>query len=284
MEMEKKEYNTLVLAGGAIRGFAHLGAVQFLQDQGILSSIKKFIGTSIGSVLGYLFAIGYTPTEIMIYLNQQSIFFEKIQKMDLVHLVNGMGAITFSVVQDLLEQMTLAKIKRFINLRELFEMFGKELILCTYNETLNQEQLLSYRTDPDLQCITAIRMSCNVPFLFEPFVYQDCSYVDGGIINNFPINRTSLEDKAIGFYFTEDRLFQPKPLDKNIVSRIFSLMTVPLYTIELLQLKKIQEENPSIIAIPIPMRMSPLSFSLTNKEKFDMFSLGYETTKNFFNL
>jgi predicted acylesterase/phospholipase RssA len=275
-------FTTLILAGGSLRGFSHLGAVQYLQDNGYFSEIKKFIGTSVGSIIGYLLAIGYSPVEIMIYLNQQQAFFEKLQKLDMVHLVNGNGALSFSIVQDFLEKMTVYKIKRYITLKELYTSFGKELILCTYNETLERQEVLSYQNHPDLPCITALRMSCNLPFLFEPFLYGDYFYLDGGIVNNFPLDLAGPDDISVGIHFVDEKPARSVTVEQNILARIYSLVRVVLVTNERLLKEKSTQTNPKISVISIPTRISIVNFSLTSKEKFDLFSIGYETARNYF--
>lgn len=276
-------YDTLVLSGGSIKGFGHLGAVQYLQDIGYLCQIRKFIGTSIGGVLCYLFCIGYSPIEIMIYLNQQSTFFENIQKVDLVNLVNGMGALPFSLIQDLLEKMTVNKIKKYITMKDILQVYGKELILLTYNETLEKEEILSSQTHPDLPCITALRMTCNLPFLFEPFIYGDYSYMDGGVLNNFPINLVDPEDFPIGIHFKgETPVRGNNNHEKNILNRILGLVRIMMRSMEENKIEKARPLNPHLTLISIPTRVGIVSFSLTSKEKFDLFSLGYEKAKGVF--
>ena len=69
-----KQYNTIVLSGGITKGFGLVGSLQYLQDNGILPHIQKFIGTSIGAIIAYLVCIGYSPIEIMIVSCQRKIF------------------------------------------------------------------------------------------------------------------------------------------------------------------------------------------------------------------
>ena len=61
------DYDTLVLPGGGIKGLILLGGVQYLIDNYYMKNIKNFVGTSIGSIIGYLLIIGYTPIEIFVY-------------------------------------------------------------------------------------------------------------------------------------------------------------------------------------------------------------------------
>lgn len=277
------EFDTLVLSGGSIRGFCHLGAIQFLHDKGYFSGIKKYIGTSIGGILGYLFSIGYSPIEIMIYLNQQNVFFENLQKIDLVNLVNGMGALQFSVIHDILEKMTVAKIKRFITLQELYDVWGKELILCAFNEREEKEEMLSFKTHPSLPCLTALRMTSNLPFLFEPFEYGDSSYIDGGVVNNFPISFLDPTDRPICIQIKDEKPLRSQPSQEtNLLTRIYSLVKILMAANAASRMDKIMENNPNLPIITISSRVTMISFSLTSKEKFDLFSSGYEAARLYF--
>src|SRR3990170_8230654 len=85
-------YNTLVLSGGSIKGCCLLGALQYFYDKGQLSNITKYVGTSIGAIICYLLAIGYTPLELIVYtctkMSFQFIF-------NIVAMTQGSGATSY---------------------------------------------------------------------------------------------------------------------------------------------------------------------------------------------
>lgn len=54
----------LVLKGGGPKGFAYIGALQVMADQGLLSELKRVAGTSAGAITAALLAVGYTPEEL----------------------------------------------------------------------------------------------------------------------------------------------------------------------------------------------------------------------------
>ena len=57
----------LVLSGGGAKGIAHIGAIKALEDNNI--PIDYITGTSMGAIVGALYAIGYTPDEMMAFIN-----------------------------------------------------------------------------------------------------------------------------------------------------------------------------------------------------------------------
>ena len=61
---KNKKYENLVFSGGGMKGLAYCGAVEVLEKFGILKNIKRYAGSSAGSIMASLLAIGYTPTEL----------------------------------------------------------------------------------------------------------------------------------------------------------------------------------------------------------------------------
>jgi hypothetical protein len=71
-----------------------------------------------------------------------------------------------------------------------------------------------------------------------------------------------------------------KTENDNLLSQFISILTIPITRIEEIQMEGCQEETIHVVSVPIPSYMS-LSLHLTNTEKFDLFSVGYETMKQF---
>lgn len=282
--MERKKYDTIVLSGGATKGFGIVGSLQYLQDIQILPTIKKFIGTSIGAIISYLVCIGYSPIEIMIISCQKKIF-EKMSQVDILNVMNGQGAVSFHIFQEILEKLTIEKVKKYVTLQDLYTKYNKELICCTYNMTLQKPEYISYKTHPDLNCITALRMSSNLPFFFEIFCYDDYKYIDGGIADNFPISQVLPEDVTLGIRTKKVLSIDPdkKEDDNNLLNQFLSMLTIPIGRIEEIQISLDINKHVDLITIPIPSYML-CSLNMSNTEQFDLFSIGYETAKKFFKI
>lgn len=179
-------YEKVILSGGGTKGLCILGALQYLQDtkQIDCSAIKLFVGTSIGSVISYFLAIGYTPIELVVYLCSHHVL-ESFTLNGFDGILKGDGIYNYSVLTKVYQEMTHEKMDFIPTLRDIKERFSKELVMCTYNFTKRKKEYISYRNYPDLSCLDAIRMSSNLPFIFSPFWYNGCEYIDGGIVENF---------------------------------------------------------------------------------------------------
>lgn len=285
--MENEEridyFNTLVLSGGSIKGIALLGALSYLQSSKLLDRITNFIGTSIGSIICYLLSIGYSPIEIMVYLCTHKVL-EKLTSLNVVSLFNGEGAMSFFSIQDSLEKMTVDKIGEFLTLGSLKEKYNKKLICVTYNYSKRKPEYLSPDTHPDIPCITAIRMSSNLPFVFERFKYMGDYYIDGGVANNFAID--ILDDginRIIGICVCTEKEYSGDGKEVSaigILSYLYSLIVIPVNMIVNYNIAKASDRC-KIISIILP-EVNLFNFSLPIPSQLDMFSNGYTCAKNFF--
>lgn len=174
------------MSGGGIYGYTMLGCLAYLYDNGMLDSIDTYIGTSMGAILGYLLAIGYTPLEITMYLHKTRVL-TSLAEFDFASMSVGSGAVDWNILQKSLEKLTLDKIGEFVNLQDLKTKYKKTLVCSTYNMDTRQMEYISPQTRPDIPALVAIRMSANVPFIFDIFKYQGYHYIDGGILDNLPI-------------------------------------------------------------------------------------------------
>lgn len=179
-------YETIILSGGGTKGFCILGSLQYLQDTKRIdcSSIKRFVGTSIGAIISFFIAIGYTPMELVVYLCSHNIL-ESLSLNGFDGVLKGDGVYQYSTLSKMYEEMIREKINFIPTLRDIKERFNKDLIMCTYNSTKKTKEYVSYRNYPDLSCLDAMRMSSNLPFIFSPFWYNSNEYIDGGIVENF---------------------------------------------------------------------------------------------------
>jgi predicted acylesterase/phospholipase RssA len=274
------DFDTLVLSGGSIHCITMLGSLQYSKDNYLLEKIKIFIGTSAGALCGYLLALGYDPIEIMVHLCTNQLL-ERMKHFNIVAMLNGSGATTFLHIQEQLEKMTINKIGRLLTLKELHTILGKTLICITHNMTTGNEEILSYETYPDMPCLIALRMTCNLPFIFEPFTYMGNLYVDGGFSNNFPIDIGDIKGEKIFGIVLHDikNNFETNP--NNIIEYIYQLLSIPV-----LQRASIKIKNASdkcTILTLIPDKTFFFNFNLDTHTKLEMFSSGYIQMKNYWN-
>jgi predicted acylesterase/phospholipase RssA len=272
-----KNYDTLVLCGGAVKGIIILGSLQYILENGYFKNINTIIGTSIGAVIGYLLTIGYTPIDIHVYICTHKNLFENLEKINFINLINGLGAISYSYVNTILEKLTIDKLGKLITLKELKDEFNKKLIAVTFNETLNKIEYISYETHPNIKCLDALRMSINIPEFFEQFIYEGNNYIDGGICDNFAIEEAEKNGNKVLGIILYKHITPCK--NENFISRLYRRINIPYYySIE----HKIFKSNEKSTIIKLDFENNILEINVDNVNKSNMFSNGYKETKTYF--
>jgi len=275
------DFDSLVISGSSIRGFLLLGAIQYAIDSNLLHKINTYVGTSAGAMICYLLAIGYTPIEIIVYICTKQVI-EKFKYFNIVGMTRGEGAISFSFIHEHLERITIEKIGRLITLKELYTIFGKKLICNTYNRTSKKEEIISCDSFPDMPCLVALRMTSNLPFLFEDFKYLGSKYIDGGVSDNFPIHIADKTGKKIlGIALYSSDIFSGKENnDESVVKDIYEILSIPMNQIVLNNIKNVSDK--CTVVLIDPKKFGSFDFSIDNRSKLDMFSCGYTQTKEYF--
>jgi predicted acylesterase/phospholipase RssA len=280
MEIQKADkiyYDTLVLSGGSSKGLITLGAIQYALDNFLLK-IDTYVGTSSGAMIGYFLAIGYTPIDIMVFICVNQLM-EKIQHFNIVSMINGNGAASFTGLHEQMEKMTLSKIGYLPTLEDIYTKFGKILVCVTHNLSTRQTEYLSYETHPHLPCLTAIRMSSNLPLVFDHYKYGGSFYIDGGISDNFAIDiGDNRGEKVLGIILeNENGNFSTEP-DISIMEYIYKLMFIPISQATEHKIKKVSDRC-TIIRLKYDS-LKFFNFNVDSSTKLSMFSAGYSQMRD----
>lgn len=156
----------LVLSGGGARGIAHLGVIKALQEMGI--GFDQIAGTSAGAIAGALLAQGYSPDESLKIVESSS-FVRHIRPA-----WNRMGLLRLDNVVDLY--------RRYIP-HDSFE--GLQIPLHVVAVDLNDGEQVVFEQG---ELIRPVLASCCLPGIFEPLLINKRQYVDGGVLNNLPVD------------------------------------------------------------------------------------------------
>jgi predicted acylesterase/phospholipase RssA len=273
----------LVISGGSIKGFGLLGAIQYIYENYSFETLETFIGTSVGSIICYLLCIGYKPLEIVHHINRTGILRKLSKEIDFTALLTSQGIMSLDPILDEIEFLTLAKHDCVFTFQSLYETLGKEFVCMTYNYTKQQSELLHYKTTPNLSCITALKMSCSIPFIFEKCVVSNYIYVDGGTIDNFQI-RTALKlnkQKIIGVVnqpTTEER----PPDSESMMSFLQRIIFTPIIETTRKTIRKYNRKkyHNRIQIVEIQLKQHFLNFGVEIADIMNMFSDGYTLCKN----
>lgn len=156
----------LALGGGAAKGFAHIGVIKALEDNGIKAQIVT--GTSAGSLVGSLYAYGYNPVQ----LQQISYQMDELSLADFTFSSNG-------VIQgNRLQQFVDARVKD----TPLQKLKLKFVAVAT---DMDSGQSIGFNNG---DTGVAVRASCSIPNVFLPVQMNGHRYVDGGLSAPVPVS------------------------------------------------------------------------------------------------
>jgi len=155
----------LVLGGGAVRGFAHIGVIKVLEAQGIVPDM--IVGTSAGSVVGALYAAGYSGFEL------QKIAFRLEEESVGDWVIPDRGFIKGEALQNFINKAV--QNKPIEKLRKPFAAVATDL--------QSGDMMVFSRGNTGM----AVRASSSVPGIFQPVTISGHDYVDGGLVSPVPI-------------------------------------------------------------------------------------------------
>jgi predicted acylesterase/phospholipase RssA len=263
-----------------VRGILILGALQYATDKFLLDHVVNFVGTSIGAMICYMMVIGYTPIETITYICKHQII-EKFYSFNIVAMMQGNGAVPFHSFQEHLEKMSYQKIGYVPTLGNIRERYGKTLVCVTHNYTDRQCEYLGPDTYPDLPCVTAIRMSANLPLVFEHFKFGNSYYIDGGVSNNFAIDYgDQIGTKVLGIVImTHAETCAPSPHELNALEFMYKLVLLPIDQASQHRIQQASDRCKIVRIASDPNKSTASSFRINTSDKLEMFSRGYQITK-----
>ena len=181
----------IVITGGDVVIMNAFGALQEAHRQGIWNyeTVESFYGTSSGSVLSLMLALGYPLETIEKYLiGRPWYILFGLQTVNYYDCIVGNGIHDSSFFYKVFIPLFQAKdIDINITFRELYELLGKELYFYTINLKTAESEELSHKTRPNMRVLDGISASGALPILCKPFKYEGTFYTDGGFYSNYPI-------------------------------------------------------------------------------------------------
>jgi NTE family protein len=268
--------NILILSGGGIKGIAHIGALKALEEKNILQNITTIAGTSIGGLIASLIVIGYTADELYSFI--QLFDLSKIKSINPSKLLTKHGLDDGSKLIFVLETMFEGKnISKHITFLELWNKTKIKLILTTACLNDKQPYYLSHITYPTMPIIFAIRMTTSLPIWFIPVEYNNKLFVDGGCIDNYPIQLFEKNlDNVIGIYLSENREYC-----ENILNTEDFLINLMQCFFEGNACNSIKGFEKYTIKLNLPP-INIIDLNINQIFKKRLFDFGYLETINFF--
>ena len=233
------------LAGGGIRGIAHVGVLKALEEKNI--KVAAIAGTSAGSIIATLYAMGYSPYYIYLLFKRYA---KEIAGINSTPIISGIRSFMINKkmerkglrsgknIEETYNCLALRKgVKKIEDIEKMPLVIpavdvsdAKEYI---FTNKIPQNSGDKYQYITDISIGKAVRASSSFPAFFCPCEFKKHKFMDGGMLDNIPVSEVKKQgaDKVIAINFKAD------DIDENS-----NIMDLAMRTIDIMG-NKISEEN-----------------------------------------
>ena len=286
--MNPYDATNLVFAGGGVRGLAYAGAIEALEEAGILENITHVAGTSVGSIAATLLSLHYHPEE----------FKDMLKQINLKNFEDGWDPLRILSSYGLYKgDVALNWIKQFISKKghhpdatfeDLHTAGCKELHIYVTDLTDETVKNLNVHTTPRVIVAEAVRASISIPLFFSCWKFTknqpDCHlYVDGGAIENYPLTSFDYNGEpnpqTLGMYFEHQHKTNTDLSYNEPLKYIRNLFETALHS----QINSLQQfPHHRIRSIPInDLGIAATNFGLNEEQKQALIDSGRRAVKHF---
>ena len=206
----KKQKIGLALSGGGALGFAHIGAIQALEEHGVKPDFIS--GSSMGAIIGAIYCAGYSPAKIMRIIQAEKLYkLDKLMSPNLNFKQKGLSS-----------HATLRATLKELIPHDCFDSLEIPFAVCVTNITSGTYEYY-YSGKGIVEYVVA---SASIPGVFDPIVIKNTTYVDGGVLNNLPAE--ILHQKGCDYIIGVDVL-PFLPVEKK------TILDITLWSIRLMQ-------------------------------------------------
>jgi predicted patatin/cPLA2 family phospholipase len=282
----KDKITCLCFSGGGAKGISYIGALEELENNNLIdfNKIDTYCGTSVGSMYSFLLNIGLTINEIKDFIIAFN-FSKLAGDVDCINFFENFGINNGDRIKFIFIKFIEIKYnKKDITFLELYEITKKKLIIIGTNLTEGKEEVFSVDLTPSFSVINAIRISISIPIIFTPFKINDNLYVDGGIVNNFPINHCP-EYKTLGLYIKNSKKRDINSIQDLITSCLSltndSISEKNIIDVNNITIKDCWNKYKKIVVKIENPKFEYTKFDLSNEHKNSLIELGIKTIKEF---
>jgi NTE family protein len=214
-------FRNLVFEGGGVKGIAYVGAMEVLEEKGILKDILRVGGTSAGAINAVLLGLNYSVAETKEILGRLNFrrFLDDTWGIvrDSHRLVNEFGWYKGEYFRDwigeIIERKTGNSESTFLEVAGLKAARGfRDLYFMGTNLSTGFGEVFSHEHTPRMCLADAVRISMSIPLFFAAKrSLRGDVYVDGGVVDNYPVKLFDRQKYVVahsrspGYYATHNQ-------------------------------------------------------------------------------
>lgn len=302
MELENK-YENILCEGGGIHGLAYAGCIQALEELQIRKGLKRFTGSSIGSLFASFLAMNVSAEKIVDVTLKLDLKKIRSQECFLKRMYNlwkhyGQYKNTYLLNTVKWAYITVG-VNPGITFQENYEKTGNELYIPGTNVNRHKVYFFSHYTHPRMTIMEAVTISMCIPMVYMPFYLNGDYWVDAGVSENYPIyifndleklkqgnvyeiDREPICEKTLGFkLLAKDETNTLDSYHGRVkVSGLVDMVMEIANTISLQA--EIGDISPSYINQTVPVRKYGNSLFELEKPRSEIIELGRQSVYEYF--
>jgi len=296
----------LVISGGGVKIIGALGAIKYLDEIKQLGSVDKFFGTSAGSILCLMLVLGFDSNEIIKFIqnfdlnkifivNTDDLFvsynvcsnskLEKVLKLFINFklgkpCLSGLGpGLSSGLTSDTIAMCSVETNYENITMSELYKLTGKTLSVTSVCLEKRAPVYITHLTFPNIPVWKAVLASCSIPLIFKPIEWENLHYVDGALVDNFPL--LVIKSEEIPFTLGIQTYVDFQTTETIDSQTEFNIYNYIINIIKIMMESKTQIKSHDVISVKIDPNILNdfLDINLSVDTKNDIINQGYTQAK-----
>jgi NTE family protein len=269
----------VTLSGGGIRGLAHIGALEVLEERGALKAVKEYIGISAGALIAFCMCVGATLSELRMMVTVLD--FGSIRHLEpdtILSFMETYGLDTGANLEKLARAVLRAKgLSPALTFAELaaarptaprLRIFATDLNTCTVAE-------LSAATAPTMQVVAALRASTCIPIYFQPVQHPATGHylVDGGVVSHSPFTFLTADeaDSTLSITFSDEH----KPVGE--IRDLKDYLVQLYYAFDFYYNKELTDKRRKQVLFIRTGRRNSLDFEMSQEQRIELMNMGRDS-------
>lgn len=269
----------LIIGSGSLNGFYYIGILKHLIENNKIQNIKNYYGCSIGSILVLLLSIGYTIEEIEeITLNID--FTKFLNEFNINFLLRYNCIYNNLKIAKYIKKLLVKKgLNEDITFEEHYNKFNIYLHIATTNINENKSIYLSVLNNSNLYLWKAILMSISLPLIFPAIKYENNYYLDGGLLDPYPIDNSLNMDKTILITYKQTNNIKIEHIENYLINDMMNYV-IKIFDLFIYSRNKLPSICNNIYCPEIDSIVPNMQFNMSKGERISKIEKGYEYAKN----
>jgi NTE family protein len=254
----------VALSGSGFKFPAHVGALFAIRDNGY--DIKELAGTSGGSIVATLLASGMSLDDMKTLTMTRD--WSDMLTFSVIQSIEGHGYCSGNTLHEWIEQQTES---------QTFADLPFNLIIMASDVTNETTYEFSKTLTPDTKIAFAARSSASIPFVYAPTSVGSITLMDGGMANNIPVDRLTVEPDVLRLGIQLVATDPPLPPNTPVLMDVDHIVNLMLASNESTHVQLGQLEGAHVVFTETGFANS-LDRNMTTEIRQRLFDSGYQST------